>query len=92
MLMKNIAEKRKGYFKVFMLDCNTDDESVLTEFAYCSDENRKLLPALIFSDPVLNSHEQKQINPLSSVKQYTGPLDDKGLFNFAVPLMKTYSV
>jgi hypothetical protein len=26
------------------------------------------------------------------VKQYAGPLSDKNLFNFAVPLMKTYSV
>jgi hypothetical protein len=32
------------------------------------------------------------MNALASVKQYQGALDDKSLFNFAVPLMKTYSV
>lgn len=29
---------------------------------------------------------------LEGIKPYQGPLDDKSLFNFAVPLMKTYSV
>lgn len=34
-VMDKIAEKRKGYFDIKIIDCNTEDEQVLKEFAYC---------------------------------------------------------
>lgn len=34
-LMDQIAEKKKGYLDIKIIDCNTDDEKVLKEFAYC---------------------------------------------------------
>jgi hypothetical protein len=36
-VMANIAEKRKGYFNVVLVDCNTDDQEVIEGFIYCND-------------------------------------------------------
>ena len=45
----------------------------------------------MFSEPNLNRDPNSEEKSIASVKPYQGPLDDKNLFNFAVPLMKTYS-
>jgi hypothetical protein len=38
-----------------MVDCNTDDAEVAAYFPYCEEENRKKLPALLYSQPSLNN-------------------------------------
>lgn len=59
-LINSIAEKRKGYFNLLTVDCNTKDKDILQEFVYCSGENRKQLPTLTFSDPALNPDTQEK--------------------------------
>ena len=90
--MAQIAQKRKGYFDVKLLDCNTEDEMVTQSFVYCQDPYRAQLPALMFSEPSLNPHEAPKTPGSAPMKQYQGALDEKSLFNFAVPLMKIYSI
>ena len=91
--MDQITQKRKGYFRTIFIDCNTDDQSVLSEFVYCSNEVRPSLPALVFSQPKLNwDPNSSDDNALASMKQFQGQLDERSLYNFAVPLMNLYSV
>lgn len=35
-LMNHIADRKKGYFNVIKLDCNTKDEEVIKSFIYCN--------------------------------------------------------
>ena len=37
-----------------MVDCNSDDEDLLKNFAYCSEDIRPKLPVLFFTEPDLN--------------------------------------
>lgn len=75
-MIENISQKRKGYFKVITIDCNTDDKNVIQQFIYCGEEHRKQLPALLFSEPNLNIDGKGQKNEaLASVKPYQGQLD-----------------
>ena len=90
--IEQIGRKRKGYFDVKLLDCNTEDPMVAQSFIYCQDPYREQLPALMFSEPSLNPHEASPTPGSAPMKQYQGALDDKSLFNFAVPLMKIYSI
>ena len=90
-MMKQIADKRRGYFDVKLVDCNTEDKDLAKSFVYCESPYREQLPALMFSDPALNPGEGGGENGGANMKQYQGPLDDKSLFNFAVPLMKVFS-
>lgn len=90
--MEQIAAKRNGYFGVKLVDCNTDDKDVAKNFIYCQDDTRPQLPALMFSEPSLNPHEASTTPGSAPMKQFQGALDEKSLFNFAVPLMKTFSI
>ena len=47
-----------------------------------------MLPALMATQPMLNLKD----NPQPSLNPYQGQLDQKKLFNFAVPFMPVYSI
>ena len=83
--MQEIAKKREDYFKVFAIDCNTDDADVIKNFPYCSPQIRSQLPALFFTEPNVNQVDPNKgdgIEPKNHV--YQGNLQDKALYDFAV--------
>lgn len=52
--MEVIVDKKKGYWKLSMIDCNNVDEEALEKFLYCGKDIREKLPVLSFSSPALN--------------------------------------
>ena len=40
------------------MDCNTQDEQVVKNFAFCSNEMKKELPALMYTEPSMNPYNK----------------------------------
>lgn len=92
LVINQIARKRQGYYDTKLIDCNTNDEQVKKAFTYCESPIREQLPAIMFTEPSLNPSEDEALRESAHMRQYQGALDDRSLFNFAVPLMKAFSV
>ena len=61
-VMREIGNKREGYFRVNYIDCNEVDEGAMARLQYCTPENRNRRPALMFSKPKLNVKDENGIN------------------------------
>ena len=81
----DIAKRRQGHFEIVSIDCDTDDEELLKNFPYCSDEIRPKLPVLFFTEPLMNPADMKKgETPNPKNHNYAGNLQDKALYDFAV--------
>jgi hypothetical protein len=72
-----IGQRKEGYFKTLPIDCNTDDKDLIKSFPYCETKIRSQLPALMFSEPALNSFNPETgetVEPKNH--QYQGQLQE----------------
>lgn len=79
--IEHISEKKKGYLNVIAINCDTEDEDVPKKFAYCGDDIRPKLPALFFTEPLLNPVDpSKGDAPDPKNHVYEGNLQEKNLY------------
>lgn len=88
--LEQIQKKKEGYFQMYTIDCA--EEGMDQELPYCTADNRAKLPALLFTKPALNNKDEAtgKVNEAEMIS-YQGALDEKSLYTFMSPLLRTFS-